>query len=172
MAQNGGMSGSRPPRIPFDTGAYVRRVQLGPCFVCAVVAGDPDYQHHLVFEDESTISFLVRNPTLLGYCLVAPKRHVESWVHGLDEADFLALQQVAYRVAHAVSAAVPTERMYSMSLGSQQGNAHVHWHLAPLPPGVPYSEQQYHALMAENGVLDVDDEGQAALAKAIHRNLR
>lgn len=34
-----------------------------------------------------------------------------------------------------------------------QGNAHVHWHVAPLPPGVPYERQQYHALMAENGVL-------------------
>ncbi len=46
------------------------------------------------------------------------------------------------RVPHAVS----TERLYGLSLGSHGGNAHVHWHVAPLPPGVPYREQQYAAL--------------------------
>jgi histidine triad (HIT) family protein/ATP adenylyltransferase len=61
--------------------------------------------------------------------------------------------------------------MYSLSLGSQQGNSHLHWHVAPLPPGVPYREQQFHALMAENGVLDVSDRSQADLARAIGRRL-
>ena len=42
---------------------------------------------------------------------------------------------------------VPTERLYLLALGSRQGNAHVHWHVAPLPPGVPYEKQQYAALM-------------------------
>jgi len=61
--------------------------------------------------------------------------------------------------------------MYSLSLGSQQGNSHVHWHIAPLPPGVPYDQQQFYALMSENGVLDVDDSAQAALAAAIRNHL-
>ncbi|GLX00005.1 hypothetical protein Misp02_40910 [Microtetraspora sp. NBRC 16547] len=39
------------------------------------------------------------------------------------------------------------------SLGSQQGNTHLHWHIAPLPPGTPYEQQQYHALMTGNGVI-------------------
>ena len=56
-----------------------------------------------------------------------------------------------HRNARAVAAVVPTGRMYSLSLGSQQGNAHLHWHVAPLPPGVPYREQQFRALTAENG---------------------
>jgi hypothetical protein len=46
-------------------------------------------------------------------------------------------------------------------------NAHLHWHIAPLPPGVPYDQQQYYALMTENGILDVDDSAQAALAQEI-----
>ncbi|MER5779093.1 hypothetical protein ABT144_33370 [Streptomyces sp. NPDC002039] len=29
----------------------------------------------------------------------------------------------------------------------------MHWHIAGLPPGVPYEQQQFHALMTENGVL-------------------
>jgi histidine triad (HIT) family protein/ATP adenylyltransferase len=78
---------------------------------------------------------------------------------------------VVRRVAGAVSEVVPTERMYSLSLGSKQGNAHLHWHVAPLPPGVPYGRQQYYALMTENGVLDVDDGSQAALARDIKNRL-
>jgi histidine triad (HIT) family protein/ATP adenylyltransferase len=48
-------------------------------------------------------------------------------VHDLDETEYLALHRVVHRVAGAVAAVVPTERMYCLSLGSQQGNAHLHW---------------------------------------------
>jgi hypothetical protein len=61
--------------------------------------------------------------------------------------------------------------MYLLSLGSQQGNAHLHWHIAPLPPGVPYHQQQFYALMTENGVSKVDDASQAALAMSIRDHL-
>lgn len=154
----------------FDFDAYRRRVQEGPCFVCAILQGHPDYPAELLFEDEETIAFLNHAPTLLGYSIVAPKRHVEHLQQmGLDH--YLELQTVVHRVAQAVSAAVPTERVYVLSLGSQQGNAHLHWHVAPLPPGVPYHEQQYHALMAENGVLDVAPAQQREVASAIRRHL-
>ena len=89
----------------------------------------------------------------------------------MGEEEYLALQRVVHRVAGAVAAVVPVERMYCLSLGSQQGNAHLHWHVAPLPPGVPYDRQQYYALMAENGVLDVDDRSQTDLARAIRSRL-
>ena len=151
------------------TGRYARRSRDGPCFVCAILAGERP--HYEVYEDADTIAFLARPVTLLGYCIVAPKRHVEDWVRGMDEDEFLALQRVVRRVAGAVSGVVPTERMYSLSLGSKQGNAHLHWHVAPLPPGVPYDRQQYYALMMENGVLGVDDSSQAALARDIRNRL-
>jgi diadenosine tetraphosphate (Ap4A) HIT family hydrolase len=156
---------------PFDFESYAQRVHEGPCFVCATVARHPDYEHHLLFEDPDTIAFLTRYPTLLGYCVVAPKRHVERLVEDLDVEEYLRLQRVVYRVAKAVSAAVPTERVYVLSLGSQQGNAHVHWHVAPLPPGVPYEEQQFRAVMAENGVLNPTPAEQETLAAAIRREL-
>jgi hypothetical protein len=44
-------------------------------------------------------------------------------------------------------------------------------HIAPLPPGIPNQQQQFHALMAENGVLDVTDHSQAALAEVIRSHL-
>jgi diadenosine tetraphosphate (Ap4A) HIT family hydrolase len=165
------MRQSQPARVPFDTEQYARRSREGPCFVCAILAGHPGYDHHDVYEDGDAIAFLSRYPTLLGHCLVAPRRHVESWVNDLTEAHFLALQGVVYRVARAVAMSVPTERRYSLSLGSQQGNAHLHWHIAPLPPGVPYHQQQCYALMTENGVLTVDAASQAALAKSIRSHL-
>jgi diadenosine tetraphosphate (Ap4A) HIT family hydrolase len=57
---------------------------------------------------------------------------------GIEE--YLALQHLVYRVGEAVRQELPTERLYIMSLGSQSGNRHVHWHVAPLPPGVAYQE--------------------------------
>lgn len=162
----------QPAKTTFDFEQYARRVSEGPCFVCAFVAGHPDYRHHLVFENEDTVAFLTRWPTLLGYCLVAPKRHLESWMHDMEQHEFLHFQGIVHAVAHAIAATVPTERMYSMSLGSQQGNAHLHWHLAPLPPGVPYHRQQFHAIMAENGVIAVDDDTQAALARDIRGRIQ
>ncbi len=88
----------------------------------------------------------------------------------LDES--LALQARVYRVAEAVRQAVPTERVYILSLGSQQGNRHVHWHIAPLPPGVPYREQQLEALRIEKGILKMSDDEMAALAVRIRQRIQ
>ena len=62
-------------------------------------------------------------------------------------------------------------RTYLLSLGSQQGNAHVHWHIAGLPPGVPYERQQFHALMTENGVLAPTSEQSADTANKLRTSI-
>jgi diadenosine tetraphosphate (Ap4A) HIT family hydrolase len=65
---------------------------------------------------------------------------------------------------------VPTERLYVFSFGSNQGVAHVHWHLAPLPPGVPFEQQQFAAVTrAEQLVIPAHD--QAALAEKINQSM-
>jgi histidine triad (HIT) family protein/ATP adenylyltransferase len=69
-----------------------------------------------------------------------------------------------HRVARAVEQVVPSERTYLLSLGSQQAVAHVHWHIAPLPPGTPFEQQQFHALMMENGVIPWSTAQAAELA--------
>lgn len=158
------MQDSDPTKVPFDLAAYERRVKHGGCFICALVAGEPEAFHEIVYEDADHVAFLSRYPTLEGYTLVCPKRHVDDAVGGFDEAAYLAIQSVVRKVGLALQAVLPVERVYVMSLGSMQGNAHVHWHVAPLPPGVPYREQQFHALMAENGVLDQSPEAKAELA--------
>jgi diadenosine tetraphosphate (Ap4A) HIT family hydrolase len=144
-------------RRPVDFEA-VRRELAGRCFICELLAGNPDYAHHVVFEDERTIAFLQRFQTLLGYVLVAPKEHHEDVVLDFSEEDYLALQAVVHRVGRAICAAVPTERLYVLSLGSKQGNSHVHWHLAPLPPGVPFEQQQLGAIDTDLGFDLGEDE--------------
>ena len=158
------------PRVPFDVQSYTARVaedaRDNRCFICEIVDGTRT-DHHLVYRDEICVAFLNRFPTLVGYTLVRPVEHRTGVVSDFREGDYLGLQQRVHRVGRAVAAAVPTERVYILSLGSSQGNAHVHWHVAPLPPGVAYEEQQFAALMAENGCLDIPDDDQAALARQI-----
>ena len=154
-----------------DIPAYTERARGGPCFVCAFLAGDPNYRHDLVFDDGDHVAFLDRYPTMLGRTIVAPRSHVEHLVRDLDRDAYLRLQDVVYRVARAVEATVATERVYVLSLGSHQGNSHVHWVVAPLPPGTPYERQQYHALMAENGVIAMSPERASTLAAAIRAHL-
>jgi histidine triad (HIT) family protein/ATP adenylyltransferase len=108
---------------------------------------------------------------LPGRTIVAPRAHVEHLFRDLDRAAYLRLQDVVYRVARAVEQAVASERTYALSLGSQQGNSHVHWMVAPLPPGTPYERQQYHALMAENGTIAMSTADASALAGRIREHL-
>jgi diadenosine tetraphosphate (Ap4A) HIT family hydrolase len=136
-------------RTKLDQHQYTERVRNGPCFICQVVAGTQAEPEAVIYRDDFAIAFLARYSSLLGRALVAPLEHREGIVADFDEASYLRLQSLVYRVGSAVSKVLPTERLYVLSLGSNQGNAHAHWHVAPLPPGVPYDRQQHRALMAE-----------------------
>ena len=154
-----------------DVAAYVRRVQGSRCFVCALIGGEPGYEHEVVVDDGDHIAFLSRYPTVYGYLLVAPKRHVEHLARDLSEVEYLRLQAVVHRVARALESVVPSERTYVLSLGSQQGNPHVHIHVVPLPPGTPYEQQQFHALMTENGVVPMTPQDRAELGAQLRTAL-
>jgi histidine triad (HIT) family protein len=58
-----------------------------------------------------------------------------------------------------------------LSLGSRQANSHIHFHVAPLPAGVPLAKQQYHALMAEEGILRLDATEMEQMAQTIRTAL-
>jgi diadenosine tetraphosphate (Ap4A) HIT family hydrolase len=95
-----------------DLDAYVRRVRTGPCFVCAILARDPEFpDHHIIYEDEDAIVFLAMNPTQYGYTLVAPKKHKEQVTGDFTVEEYLGLQRVVHRVAEAVREEVGAERM-------------------------------------------------------------
>ena len=162
----------QPGRRPVDVAAYAQRARSGPCFVCALARGESELPNPLVYEDELALAWVSPFQAQLGYALVAPRAHREHVTGDFAADEYVALQRVVHRVGEAVRRAVPTERLYVLSLGSRQGNAHVHWHLVPLPPGVPYEEQQLAALDWERtGVLDLDDGELDALAARIRREL-
>jgi diadenosine tetraphosphate (Ap4A) HIT family hydrolase len=156
-----------------DLEAYARRVRTGPCFVCKIVSRDPAFlDHHIVYEDEGAIVFLTMNSTQYGYTLVAPKVHKEQVAGDFTVEEYLSLQRVVHRAAEAVREEVEAERVYILSLGSNQGNAHVHWHVVPLPSGTPYEEQQFAAVMLETaGALKIPDGEKAALAARIGQRM-
>ena len=144
----------------------LRRELAGRCFICELLDGNPEYRHHVVYEDDHTIAFLQRFQTLYGYVLVAPKEHREQVIGDFSLDEYRAFQAVVHRVGEAIRRTVPTERLYVLSLGSQHGNRHVHWHLVPLPPGVPFEEQQFAALDTDQG-LDLTEEEMHQLADRI-----
>jgi ATP adenylyltransferase len=151
----------------FDMDSYIEYITNGPCFICEMLAGNPEYPHHIIYQDAQAVVFLNKFPVLYGYALVAPIEHREQVTGDFTAAEYLELQNLIFRVTEAIRQVVPTERVYLLSLGSQQGNSHVHWHVAPLPPGVPFIEQQLEALHVTDRVLDLSGKEMTGLASQI-----
>lgn len=79
---------------PFDVGAYEKRSQEGPCFICELVAGANP--HHMIYEDQAVVVFLSKYPVLYGYTLVAPREHREQATGDFTLDAYLALQRMIY----------------------------------------------------------------------------
>jgi len=161
-----------PRRRPLDVERYLDEVTQG-CFICRLVEGDPELPaHHIVWRNQEAIAFLNRFPTVYGYTLVAPVAHREEATGDFTLHEYLALQRVIHAVGEAVRLAFKPERLYVVSLGSQQANAHVHWHLVPCPPGVPLEQQQCALIDAtKRGFLDMSAEEGEALAERLRAHL-
>jgi diadenosine tetraphosphate (Ap4A) HIT family hydrolase len=158
-------------RKHFDLDAYIEHIQNTPCFICEMIAGQWN-GNHIIYQNDEFIAFLNKYPSLYGYALVAPIAHKEQVTGDFTMHEYLSLQKAVYQVAEAVRCTVKTERVYILSLGSQQGNRHVHWHIAPLPYGVPFKQQQLDALRIDNGYLEIPDDDMANLAEQIRQNMK
>jgi len=157
-------------RTAFNLDQYIHKIQNGPCFICEMIQGRTN-GNHIIYQDDLCIAFLNKYPSLYGYALVAPIDHREQVTGDFTLEEYLALQRGVYQVAEAVRKSVDAERVYILSLGSQQGNRHVHWHIAPLPHGVPFKQQQLEALRIDSGFLDLPEEERIELVKRIRRNM-
>lgn len=162
----------RRPRKPVNLQKLHESSASGLCFVCEFLRGNPNFDHVTIHESEIAIAFLNRYPTLFGYTIIAPKRHVEEVTGDFSKAEYLDLQAFIYSVAEAIREVLNPERVYILSLGSKSANSHVHWHVAPLPHGLPLEEQQYHAIMHEHGAIEVSQEERAEFAKKVQVTLR
>ena len=87
-------------RVPFDLKAYVRGSETKPCFICGLVNNDPACFHHRIFEDDETIIFLSKYPTLPGYCLVSPREHREDLARDISTDE---LSSIAGEGSHPVA---------------------------------------------------------------------
>ncbi len=150
-----------------DMEAFHHGMRTKPCFVCEIVAGVNELQQHFVYQDDKAIASLDAYPRAYGYTLVAPKEHREQVTGDFSIEEYLDLQRLVYRITEAVREEVGAERMYLYTFGSNQGIAHVHWHVVPLPPGVPYEDQQGAWARWSRGVLDIPQEEMASLAARI-----
>ncbi len=148
-----------------------RPVRTEPCFVCSVVDGDARLPKNIIYEDEGAIVFLDGYPRAYGYTLVAPKKHREQVTGYFTMEEYIDLHQLVNRVSEAISEDVGAERMYIYSLGSNQSNSHAHWHGVPLPPGVPYEEQQGAWASWSKGVLRIPHEELDSLAERIGQRI-
>ncbi len=142
-----------------------------PCFVCRMVEGNVRFPENVIYEDDRALVFLDGYPRAYGYTFVAPKEHPEQVTGDFSIAEYLDLQRLIYRVTEAVRKEVGAERMYIFTFGSNQGNSHVHWHVVPLPPGVPYEEQQGAWASWSKGVLKIPQEEMVSLAERIGRRV-
>ncbi len=157
-------------RKAFDLDSYIEHIQNRPCFICEMIAGRLD-GNHIIYQNDYFIAFLNKYPTLYGYALVAPIAHKEQVTGDFTLEEYLTLQRAVYQVAEAVRRTVGPERVYILSLGSQQGNRHIHWHIAPLPSNIPFKEQQLAALGMDHGFLAIEDQEMAELSQRIRQNM-
>jgi diadenosine tetraphosphate (Ap4A) HIT family hydrolase len=154
-----------------DMEDMLRGFRTEPCFVCRMVDGDILFSENIVYEDERFLVFLDGYPRAYGYTLVAPKEHREQVTGDFTMEEYIRLQRLVYRVTDAVRQEVGAERMYIFTFGANEGNSHVHWHAVPLPPSVPYEDQQGKWASWSRGVLEIPRQEMAALADRIGTRL-
>ena len=83
-----------------------------------------------VAESEDFYAFLDINPLAKGHTLVIPKKVEDDYIFHLDEQTYAGLWAFARKVAVALKAAVPCQRVGVAVLGMEV--PHTHSHLGPL----------------------------------------
>ena len=87
----------------------------------------PSYK---VAENEDFYAFLDIAPMAKGHTLVIPKHVEDDYIFNLDDATYMGLCAFAKKVAQAIKAAVPCQRVGVAVLGMEV--PHTHIHLVPL----------------------------------------
>ena len=85
---------------------------------------------YMVAENEDYYAFLDIAPMAKGHTLVIPKKVEDDYIFNLDEDTYMGLCAFARKVAAAIKAAVPCQRVGVAVLGMEV--PHTHIHLVPL----------------------------------------
>src|SRR5262245_20211447 len=102
------------------------------CFFCRLIAGRE--KGWIVWEDADHLAFLTSTPNTPGFTVVAPKRHLPSYVLSLEDADFMGLLLASRKVGLLLDRALGTRRTALIAEG--MGIDHAHVKLSPMH-GIP-----------------------------------
>lgn len=94
-----------------------------PSIFTRIVAGE--IPCHRLAEDDRFLSFLDIRPVAPGHALVIPKKEID-YLFDLDDELLRDILPFARRVARALKAVVPCERVGVMVAGLEVPHAHVH----------------------------------------------
>ena len=94
-----------------------------PSIFTRIVQGD--IPAHKVAETEDFLAFLDINPLAKGHALVIPKKEVD-YIFDIGDEELAGLMAFAKRVAKAIEAVVPCERIGVSVIGLEVPHAHVH----------------------------------------------
>lgn len=160
------------PDAQLDMSEYAARLQednaAGLCFICEIVKGERSSTRPIIYRDDLCIAFPPLYQRLVGYTLLAPIEHRTGVVSDFSEEEYVEIQRRIHRLGRAIMKVVEIDRLYVFSFGSNQGVAHVHWHLAPLPPGTSFESQQFAAVDTST-YYDFTEAQTAELAARIAR---
>lgn len=128
-----------------------------PSIFSRIIAGEiPCYK---IDEDENNFAFLDINPLAEGHTLCIPKHEVD-YIFDLTDEEYASLTLFAKRVAKAVKAAMPCQRVGVAVLGMEVPHAHIH--LVPL--------QKESDLLFTNPKKELTTEQFALIAERIKAN--
>lgn len=98
-----------------------------PTIFTKIINGEiPSYK---IAEDDDYFAFLDINPNAAGHTLCVPKKEVDK-IWDLSEEEYLKLMSFVRKVALAIEASIPCERVGVSVIGLEV--PHVHVHLIPL----------------------------------------
>lgn len=99
-----------------------------------------------IAEDKDFFAFLDINPNAKGHTLCVPKKEVDK-IFDLDEDTYMGLMSFSRKIAKAIEASVPCERVGMTVIGLEV--PHVHVHLIPLHTMANATFQHKESLSAE-----------------------
>ena len=98
-----------------------------PSIFTRIINGEiPSYK---IAEDENFFAFLDINPNSKGHTLCVPKMEVDK-IFDLSEETYMGLMEFSRKIALAIEASIPCERVGLSVIGLEV--PHVHVHLIPL----------------------------------------
>ena len=127
---------------------------MATIFTRIAVGEIPSYK---VAESEDFYAFLDINPLAPGHTLVIPRKVEDDYIFNLDSKTYEGLWAFARKVAKALKAAVPCQRIGVAVLGMEV--PHTHIHLVPLQTEADLDFRKKRP--------EVSQEEMASIAKAI-----